>query len=133
MKNYIAILPLLLCTNVFAAETPAQPAMTGSKNEIHRYLVERTFPPGALEGLDAATKAKVNANNASVGVHWVQSYANADMTKTYCIYEGPNEGAIKSAAALNKLPIDSIVEVPVDLDSASKVIPGQHVAKKIVK
>jgi len=35
---------------------------------IHRYLVERTFPAGALDGLDAALKAKVNANNARFGV-----------------------------------------------------------------
>ena len=81
----------------------------------HRYLIERTFPPGALDGLDAATKAKVNANNASVGVSWVKSYANADKTKTYCIYEGPSEEAIRESARLNSLPIDRITEVPVTL------------------
>jgi hypothetical protein len=36
---------------------------------VHRYLVERTFPPGALKGLDAATKKKVNSNNASVAAY----------------------------------------------------------------
>ncbi len=29
----------------------------------HRYLIERTFPVGALDGVDAAAKQKVNANN----------------------------------------------------------------------
>ena len=82
---------------------------------VHRYLIERTFPAGALDGLDAATKAKVNANNASVGVNWVKSFANADRTKTYCVYEGPSEDAIRQAATLNGLPIDRITEVPVDL------------------
>lgn len=82
---------------------------------LHRYLIERTFPLGALEGLDADTKARVNANNASVGVRWVQSFANADMTKTYCIYEGPDESAILEAAMLNGLPVDRVIEVPVDL------------------
>ena len=85
------------------------------KSAVHRYLVERTFPPGALDGLDAATKKKVNANNATVGVRWVQSYANADKTKTFCVYEGPSEAAIRKAATLNALPVDSIVEVPVTL------------------
>lgn len=80
-----------------------------------RYLVERTFPPNALKGLNADTKKKVNANNASVGVRWLQSYANADETKTFCVYEGPSEAAVRKAAEINKLPVDSITEVPVTL------------------
>jgi hypothetical protein len=88
----------------------AQPAQT-----THRYLIERTFPAGALEGLDAATKAKVNSNNATVGVRWVQSYANAAKTKTFCVYEGPSEAAVRKAAELNGLPVDSVMEVPVTL------------------
>jgi Nickel responsive protein SCO4226-like len=87
---------------------------------VHRYLIERTFPRGALDGLDAATKAKVNANNATLGVRWVQSYANADKTKTYCVYEGPSEAAVRKAAALNALPVDSVTEIPVDLTSGLK-------------
>ena len=93
--------------------SPAADAQSGAK--VHRYLIERTFPAGALEGLDAAAKAKVNGNNASVGVKWIQSYANADKTKTFCVYEGPSEAAVRKAAELNKLPVDSVMEVPVTL------------------
>jgi hypothetical protein len=93
----------------------AQTAGPPGQTVTHRYLVERTFPVGALKGLDADTKKKVNANNASVGVRWVESYANADETKTFCVYEGPSEAAIRKAAELNKLPVDSITEVPVTL------------------
>ena len=78
----------------------------------HRYLIERTFPEGALDGVDATVKAKVNANNKSLGVVWEKSYANASRTKTYCIYNGPNEGAVREAAKLNGLPIDTITEIP---------------------
>ena len=81
----------------------------------HGSRVERTFPPGALDGLNAATKKKVNANNATVGVRWIQSFANADKTKTFCVYEGPSEAAVRKAAALNALPVDSVTEVPVTL------------------
>ena len=116
MKTLGALLPLLFLSSAFAGEAAA-PA-TGA-DHVHRYLVERTFPQGALAGLDAATKAKVNANNASLGVRWVQSYANADKTKTYCVYEGPDEAAIREAATLNGLPVDSVVEIPVDLESGS--------------
>ena len=115
MKQLIALLSILILAPVFAADNPAQPAAAPAKSPVHRYLVERTFPAGALDGLDAATKKKVNANNATVGVRWVQSYANADKTRTFCVYEGPSEAAIRKAASLNSLPVDGITEVPVTL------------------
>ena len=122
MKTLIAIMSVLLLAPVFAADAPAPSAPSAAsasapaaKSPVHRYLVERTFPPGALDGLNAATKKKVNANNATVGVRWVQSYANADKTKTFCVYDGPSVAAVRKAAALNALPVDSIMEVPVTL------------------
>ena len=97
---------------VVADSAPAvQPPMAG----MHRYMVLRTFPAGALDGLDAAGKKAVNACNATHGVSWIYSYANADKTKTFCIYDGPNEEAIREAAAGNKIPVDAIFEIPVVL------------------
>jgi len=81
-----------------------------------RYMIERTFPKGALDGLDAKAKQSVNTNNAKFGVNWVMSYANADKTKTFCIYESPNEDAIRRAATENNIPVDAITEVPVTLE-----------------
>ena len=115
MKKLIPALTIALLTTAFAADVPAQSADSSAKVGLHRYLIERTFPAGALKGLDAATKKKVNANNASVGVRWIQSYANSDETKTFCVYEAPSEAAIRKAAEINKLPVDSITEVPVTL------------------
>jgi hypothetical protein len=94
----------------FAAETTRD-------TPTHRYVVQRTFPKGALDGLDAAQKKEVNRNNALFGVRWVMSYATPDKTKTYCIYVAPNERAIRSAAKANHLPVDSITEVPITLES----------------
>jgi hypothetical protein len=89
------------------------PALAAESAPVqHRYLIERTFPEGALDGVDAAVKAKVNANNKSLGVNWEKSYANPNKTKTYCIYNAPNENAVREAAKLNGLPIDNITEVP---------------------
>ena len=105
MKNLLITLSLLALTPAFAADTPAPSA-------VHRYLVERTFPKGALDGLDAEGKTKINATNASYGVTWVMSYANAAKTKTYCIYQAPDEAAIRQAAKANAIPVDSITEVP---------------------
>jgi hypothetical protein len=78
----------------------------------HRYLVERTFPEGALEGVDAAVKAKVNAQNESLGVGWEKSYANASKTKLFCVYNGPDAIAVREAAKLNGLPVDNVTEIP---------------------
>jgi len=91
-------------------------AAVAADEPSHRYIVERTFSKGALDGLDAAAKAKVNANNATYGVRWEMSYANADKTKTYCVYDAPTAEAIRKAAAANNIPVDSITEVPVTLE-----------------
>jgi len=112
MKMIATTLGVLLLGALVTAGAQTPPAPQGS---VHRYVIERTFPAGALEGLDAAVKAKVNANNSRFGVRWVMSYANAQKTRTYCVYEGPDEAAIRKAAVANKLPVDSITEVPVTL------------------
>lgn len=116
MKALTALVPLLLAARALAGcEAAGDPAKVDPGPANHRYVIERTYPPGALDGLDEVTKAQVNANNAKVGVRWITSYTNADRTKTFCIYYGPSEDAIRLAAALNKLPVDRITEVPVDL------------------
>jgi hypothetical protein len=94
-----------------AAALPAAEPAPGT----HRYLVERSFPAGALDGVDAAVKQKVNANNATLGVTWEKSYANATKTKTYCVYDAPDENAVRAAAKLNGLPVDNLTEIPADL------------------
>jgi hypothetical protein len=81
-----------------------------------RYMVERTFPDGLNiptndEGKSLVTK--VVEKNGQVGVTWVQSFVTPDKKKTYCIYDGPNEQAVRDAAERNGLPIDSIVPVSV--------------------
>jgi hypothetical protein len=83
--------------------------------EPRRYLIQRTFPAGALDGVNADVKKKVNDNNAGLGVTWVHSYVNADKTKTFCIYTGPSEAAVREAATRNGLPVDAVTEIPTTL------------------
>lgn len=80
-----------------------------------RYLIQRTFPAGALDGVTPEVKKMVNDNNRELGVTWEHSYANADKTRTFCIYTGPSEAAVREAAKKNNLPIDSVMEIPVIL------------------
>ena len=51
--------------------------------------------------------------NAGLGVTWVHSYVSEDKTKTFCIYDGPQEAAILQAAERSGLPVDHITEVRV--------------------
>ena len=80
---------------------------------MHRYMIERTFPAGALDGLDSAAKVKVNATNTKYGAQWVTSYANSGKTKTYCVYNAADEAAVRAAAKANGIPVDKVTEVPV--------------------
>lgn len=124
---------LLLALGVFLATATvsvcAQPghAPNGHADKIamHRYLIKRTFPAGALDGLNLATKEKVNATNAKYHVRWVQSYATADKNLTFCVYEAPNPKAIRDAAKANGLPVDQIFEVPVTLMPHGKDLAKQ--------
>ncbi|MEO8018356.1 MAG: DUF4242 domain-containing protein [Pseudomonadota bacterium] len=84
-------------------------------NAPNRYLIQRTFPVGALDGVTPAVKKKVNETNNELGVTWEHSYATADKTKTFCVYTGPDEAAVREVAKRNGLPVDSVTEIPVTL------------------
>ena len=81
-----------------------------------RYMVERTFPdglhiPANPDGAEAL--GGVVSRNAEEGVSWVHSYVTPDKTKTFCVYDGPSEEAIRKAAEKNGVPVDAIHEVRV--------------------
>ncbi len=81
-----------------------------------RYMVERSFPAGleiptTTDGLTACLG--VVENNATEQVTWVHSYVTDDHRKTFCVYDGPSPEAIRRAASLSELPIDSISEISV--------------------
>ncbi|MGA9855708.1 MAG: DUF4242 domain-containing protein [Gammaproteobacteria bacterium] len=120
----IALLGLFAIVAVTPLFAQAGPAMSSAKQTstpvMHRYLIQRTFPAGALDGLDMATKNKVNATNAKYHVKWIESYATGDKNMTFCIYEAPSEQAVRDAAKANGLPVDQIFAVPVTLMPHSK-------------
>ena len=80
-----------------------------------RYMIERTLPTGVVDGLTDESLRTLQANNAVFGVKWIHSYMTRDKTKTFCIYDGPNEKAVREANAKNNVPIDRIIEIPEDL------------------
>lgn len=81
-----------------------------------RFMVERTFKDGLhLPADDAGAVAclEVVGKNAANGVTWIHSYVSADKGKTYCIYDGPDEAAIRASAEQTGLPVDSVTAVSV--------------------
>jgi hypothetical protein len=81
-----------------------------------RYLVERSFPQGLSIPMNSTgakiCRSVVNAN-AEYGVTWLHSYVNPDVTKSFCIYDGPTPEAIRLAAKRNSQLVDAITEVSV--------------------
>ena len=81
-----------------------------------RFVVERSFPDGlAIPPTSEGAKSclAVVENNAEESVTWVTSYVTLDLTKTYCVYDGPSPESVQRAALANGLPVDSISEVRV--------------------
>ena len=79
-----------------------------------RYLVKRTLPGGLAIPADeagAAALGRVVARNAEVGVTWLHSYVSEDKETLMCVYDAPGPDAIRRAAELNSLPVDSITRV----------------------
>ncbi len=81
-----------------------------------RYLIERTFRDGLIIPTTSEGEKICNTvvlKNADAAVTWLHSYVSKDRKKTYCIYDGPNENAIRVSAERNGLPVDNIIEVSV--------------------
>jgi hypothetical protein len=83
---------------------------------VPRYLVKRTFPGGLAicPGEAAALMLSgVVARNAELGVTWLHTYVSDDKETVTCVYDAPEPEAIRKAAELNGLPVESITEVSV--------------------
>ncbi len=129
MKAFRAAMGLTIALTMVGTDLAATAGESAASR--HRYLIERTFPAGALDGVDAAAKQKVNANNESLQVNWEKSYTTADKTKTYCVYTGPSENAVREAAKLNGLPVDVVTEIPADIKpeprgAVQQIANGNH-------
>lgn len=83
---------------------------------MNRYLIERTFPNGLSIPMNAAGRKAAGGVvdvNRGEGVTWIHSYVTLDRKKTFCIYDGPSPEAIRTVAARNGLPVDTITPVTV--------------------
>src|ERR1700735_2125220 len=86
------------------------------RNEMPRYVVQRTFPAGVPISWGAGEVELcrgVVERNAEDGVTWISSFVSEDKTRTFCIYDAPTPEAIRRTADRNELPVDAITQVRV--------------------
>jgi hypothetical protein len=91
------------------------PNIRGQGGSMPRYLIQRTVPPGILNEVTNETLQSIQATNSAYDVRWIHTYVNRDKTKTFCIYEGPSEEAVRLANARNNLSINQLDEIPDDM------------------
>jgi hypothetical protein len=73
------------------------------------FLIERNFAQEVI--VDNASHLQIQQINDEVGIEWLFSFLSADKRKTYCLYEAPNEEAIRLAAGRLDIPADVIIPV----------------------
>ncbi len=86
-----------------------------------KYVIERGIPDaGKLSGADLqGIASKSNAvlqqmNRSGKDVQWVESYVTPD--KIYCVYNAPDEAAVREHAKLGGFPADSVARVTQVID-----------------
>jgi len=73
------------------------------------FLIERNFAEDVI--VNDASNLQIKQINDEIGVEWLFSFLSADKRKTYCLYEAPNEEAIRLAARRANVPCDAIIPV----------------------
>jgi uncharacterized protein DUF4242 len=86
-----------------------------------KYVIERGIPgagklsSGELQGIAGKSNSVLQQMNQSgKDVQWVQSYVTPD--KIYCIYNAPDEAAVREHAKLGGFPADSVSRVSEVID-----------------
>jgi hypothetical protein len=74
-----------------------------------RFIIERQFAQ-QLE-LSDGDKLHIKEINDEEGIEWIFSFLSADKRKTYCLYEAPDEDALRRAAEKLNIPADVITAV----------------------
>lgn len=80
-----------------------------------RYIIERTTGTLTTEQVEAAGRKSNEVLSGMEGVVWIRSYISDTEGKIYCMYDAPDEEAIRRHAQLAGLPVDKISEVGLEI------------------
>jgi hypothetical protein len=95
--------------------------ITSLEKAMPKFVIEREIPgAGKLTGTelkDISAKSNValqQMNRSGKDVQWVESFVTPD--KLYCVYNAPNEDAVREHAKLGGFPVNSIARVTQVID-----------------
>ena len=93
-----------------------------------KFVIERTLPGAGkmsdkeMQQISAKSNHVVHSMTAEgTPIQWVESYVTGD--KLYCVYNAPNEQAIREHAQRGGFPADSVAQVARVIDPTSGEAP----------
>jgi hypothetical protein len=94
-----------------------------------KFLIEREIPgagklsPADLQAISNKSCGVIrDLNRAGTDVQWVQSYVTGD--KIYCVYNAPNEDAVREHATRGGFPANSVARVMSMIDPTTAEQPS---------
>jgi hypothetical protein len=94
-----------------------------------KFLIEREIPgagklsPADLQAISNKSCGVIrDLNRAGTDVQWVQSYVTGD--KIYCVYNAPNEDAVREHATRGGFPANSVARVMSMIDPITAEQPS---------
>jgi hypothetical protein len=94
-----------------------------------KFLIEREIPgagklsPADLQAISNKSCGVIrDLNRAGTDVQWVQSYVTGD--KIYCVYNAPNEDAVREHATRGGFPANSVARVVSMIDPVTAEQPS---------
>jgi hypothetical protein len=89
-----------------------------------QYVIERNLPGAGklsdkeIQGISAKSNSVLSGMNAEgTTIEWLQSYVTGD--KIYCVYNAPNEQAVREHAKRGGFPADKVSSVNRVINPAS--------------
>jgi len=83
-----------------------------------RYLIERTVGRLSRDQIDGGSRQSIDVLSGMPDVVWIRSYYSDIEGKLYCEYEAPNAEAVREHARRAGLPVDSIIEISLEISPA---------------
>jgi hypothetical protein len=93
-----------------------------------KFIIEREIPgagqlsPADLQSISAKSCGVIrDLNRSGRDVQWVQSFVTGD--KIYCVYNAPDEAAVREHAQRGGFPANAVVQVARVIDPTTAEVP----------
>ena len=83
-----------------------------------RYIIERSVPALSREDLAVVARRSIEVLEGMPEIRWIRSYVSDVDGKIYCEYDAPSAEAVREHARRAGLPVDSVVEIALEISPA---------------